>query len=306
MLGLNGAGKTTLLRLLAGVDAPDTGDRPPRVGSAGRLLRPGARHDRRRAHRPAEHAVRSPDLPRAGVPAGASVRSYLFSGDTVDQPAAPCPAARRNWRSRRLVTWPRTCCCSTTTTTWTRPRAPRSCPRCRRTRGRWCSSATTRAPSAALEPRRVPAAAGRRRGPLERGLPRPRRTRLIVAEGLAPIRSSPLRGRQWRRFMRQVDRPGSRPTPEDHVAELGEVRVTGTERDRLGADLKKKYTQGASIRELAQATGPSYGFVHRVLCAAPAARPVPRRRDTGDRRPRTAVSLSGGPGPGTNRSRPSR
>lgn len=42
-------------------------------------------------------------------------------------------------------------------------------------------------------------------------------------------------------------------------------RVTGSERDKLANDLKKKYNSGASIRELADATGRSYGFVHRVL-----------------------------------------
>lgn len=42
-------------------------------------------------------------------------------------------------------------------------------------------------------------------------------------------------------------------------------RVTGAERDKLAADLKKKYTGGASIRELAASTGRSYGFIHRVL-----------------------------------------
>lgn len=42
-------------------------------------------------------------------------------------------------------------------------------------------------------------------------------------------------------------------------------RVTGGERDKLASDLKKKYNAGASIRELAESTGRSYGFVHRVL-----------------------------------------
>lgn len=42
-------------------------------------------------------------------------------------------------------------------------------------------------------------------------------------------------------------------------------RVTGGERDKLANDLKKKYNNGASIRELAESTGRSYGFVHRVL-----------------------------------------
>ena len=42
-------------------------------------------------------------------------------------------------------------------------------------------------------------------------------------------------------------------------------RVTGGDRDRLAADLKKKYESGQSIRLLAQDSGRSYGFVHRIL-----------------------------------------
>ena len=42
-------------------------------------------------------------------------------------------------------------------------------------------------------------------------------------------------------------------------------RVTGTERDKLDGDLKKKYEGGTSIRALAESTGRSYGFVHRIL-----------------------------------------
>ncbi len=50
------------------------------------------------------------------------------------------------------------------------------------------------------------------------------------------------------------------------MAELGKGRrVSGTERDKLAADLTKKYVGGASIRDLAEVTGRSYGFVHRVL-----------------------------------------
>ncbi|GAA3234499.1 helix-turn-helix domain-containing protein [Pseudonocardia petroleophila] len=43
------------------------------------------------------------------------------------------------------------------------------------------------------------------------------------------------------------------------------ARITGTQRDKLAGDLKKKYEKGASIRALAESTGRSYGFVHRVL-----------------------------------------
>jgi len=42
-------------------------------------------------------------------------------------------------------------------------------------------------------------------------------------------------------------------------------RVTGMERDRLATDLRRKYDMGESIRDLASATGRSYGFVHRIL-----------------------------------------
>lgn len=43
------------------------------------------------------------------------------------------------------------------------------------------------------------------------------------------------------------------------------ARITGSDRTKLAADLKKKYAQGASIRALAAETGRSYGFVHRIL-----------------------------------------
>jgi len=50
------------------------------------------------------------------------------------------------------------------------------------------------------------------------------------------------------------------------VAELKKgSRVTGPERDELSTDLRSKYERGSSIRELAQSTGRSYGFVHRML-----------------------------------------
>jgi hypothetical protein len=42
-------------------------------------------------------------------------------------------------------------------------------------------------------------------------------------------------------------------------------RVTGPDRDKLAAELKKKYDSGQSIRALAESTGRSYGFVHRIL-----------------------------------------
>jgi hypothetical protein len=50
------------------------------------------------------------------------------------------------------------------------------------------------------------------------------------------------------------------------VAELKKgIRITGTERDKLAGDLRRKYDSGQSIRALAEGTGRSYGFVHRIL-----------------------------------------
>src|SRR5260370_31133908 len=43
------------------------------------------------------------------------------------------------------------------------------------------------------------------------------------------------------------------------------TRVTGADRTKLAADLKKRYNAGESIRSLAGSTGRYYGFVHRIL-----------------------------------------
>ena len=43
------------------------------------------------------------------------------------------------------------------------------------------------------------------------------------------------------------------------------ARITGADRSKLAGELTKKYTSGASIRALAEETGRSYGFIHRIL-----------------------------------------
>ena len=43
------------------------------------------------------------------------------------------------------------------------------------------------------------------------------------------------------------------------------ARITGADRAKLAGELTKKYANGASIRALAEETGRSYGFVHRIL-----------------------------------------
>lgn len=59
---------------------------------------------------------------------------------------------------------------------------------------------------------------------------------------------------------------GAHHTRRLDVVELKKgSRVTGTERDKLAQDLRKKYDGGQSIRALASSTGRSYGFVHRIL-----------------------------------------
>jgi len=42
-------------------------------------------------------------------------------------------------------------------------------------------------------------------------------------------------------------------------------RVVGSERSSLTNSLRAQYEKGASIRQLAETTGRSYGFVHRIL-----------------------------------------
>ena len=56
------------------------------------------------------------------------------------------------------------------------------------------------------------------------------------------------------------------------MAELKKgTRVTGDDRSSLAAELKRKYEDGESIRVLAEASGRSYGFVHRILSESGAA-----------------------------------
>jgi hypothetical protein len=42
-------------------------------------------------------------------------------------------------------------------------------------------------------------------------------------------------------------------------------RIVGEERLKLAADFSQMYQSGVSIRSIAEASGRSYGFVHRVL-----------------------------------------
>lgn len=43
------------------------------------------------------------------------------------------------------------------------------------------------------------------------------------------------------------------------------TRVTGDARETLARDYRSRYEQGASIRQLSEESGRSYGFVHRLL-----------------------------------------
>jgi len=50
------------------------------------------------------------------------------------------------------------------------------------------------------------------------------------------------------------------------MAALGKGRrITGSERSQVTDVLNERYSAGASIRELAESTGRSYGFIHRLL-----------------------------------------
>ena len=42
-------------------------------------------------------------------------------------------------------------------------------------------------------------------------------------------------------------------------------RIVGDARSALTSELAKRYERGESIRQLAESTGRSYGFIHRLL-----------------------------------------
>lgn len=85
VLGLNGAGKTTLLRMLAGVDAPDTGDVEP--GHGLKLGYYAQEHENLDVGRTVLENMKSaaPDLGETEV--RKVLGSFLFSGDDVLKPA---------------------------------------------------------------------------------------------------------------------------------------------------------------------------------------------------------------------------
>ncbi|MGN6753299.1 MAG: ABC-F family ATP-binding cassette domain-containing protein [Intrasporangium sp.] len=85
VLGLNGAGKTTLLRMLAGVDAPDTGEVEP--GHGLKLGYYAQEHENLDVSRSVLENMKSaaPDLGETDV--RKVLGSFLFSGDDVEKPA---------------------------------------------------------------------------------------------------------------------------------------------------------------------------------------------------------------------------
>ncbi|MEH1017067.1 helix-turn-helix domain-containing protein [Micromonospora sp. CPCC 206060] len=42
-------------------------------------------------------------------------------------------------------------------------------------------------------------------------------------------------------------------------------RLVGSERQAVAREVVRRYTAGESIRALAEATGRSYGYIHRIL-----------------------------------------
>jgi ATPase subunit of ABC transporter with duplicated ATPase domains len=85
ILGLNGAGKTTLLRILAGIDAPDTGEILP--GHGLRLGYYAQEHETLDPARTVLENMRSAAPTMLEPEMRKVLGSFLFSGDTVNQPA---------------------------------------------------------------------------------------------------------------------------------------------------------------------------------------------------------------------------
>ncbi len=101
VLGLNGAGKTTLLRILAGVDAPDTGQVEPGHG-----LKVGyyaQEHENLDVARTVLENMKSaaPDLGETEV--RKVLGSFLFTGDDVDKPAGVLSGGEKTRLSLALL-----------------------------------------------------------------------------------------------------------------------------------------------------------------------------------------------------------
>jgi ATPase subunit of ABC transporter with duplicated ATPase domains len=85
VLGLNGAGKTTLLRLLAGVEAPDTGEVAP--GHGLRMGYYAQEHETLAPERSVLENLMSSSPAVTEADARTLLGSFLFSGESVHQPA---------------------------------------------------------------------------------------------------------------------------------------------------------------------------------------------------------------------------
>lgn len=77
--------------------------------------------------------------------------------------------------------------------------------------------------------------------------------------------SAGLSAREAGRLCEQLVAVTAMCTPPRTAPWGGGRRVTGIERDLIGAELKERYEAGASIRDLTTLTGRSYGFVHTIL-----------------------------------------
>jgi ATPase subunit of ABC transporter with duplicated ATPase domains len=101
VLGLNGAGKTTLLRLLAGVDAPDTGQVEP--GHGLKLGYYAQEHENLEVSRTVLENMKSaaPDLGETEV--RKVLGSFLFSGDDVHKPAGVLSGGEKTRLSLALL-----------------------------------------------------------------------------------------------------------------------------------------------------------------------------------------------------------
>ena len=182
ILGLNGAGKTTLMRLLAGVEEPDTGEVVP--GHGLKIGYYAQEHETLDPERTVlrEHALRRAGPGRRRGPAGARLVPVLRRRRRASPPSVLSGGEKTRLALATLVVSSANVLMLDEPTNNLDPASREEILGALRTyKGAVVLVTHDEGAVDALAPERLILLPGRRRGPLERGLRRPRRPRLSAA-----------------------------------------------------------------------------------------------------------------------------